>query len=102
MSVYSTEKSSKIEKNSKVSHNEVVMSLKRMPALQENVCNPYAPHHQFLQSLSSKSFGKRKEFGIRLTRALCYLLNLTEDHHIGHPPPPISFGGGGGGGVGGG
>ena len=31
---------------------------KRMPALQENVCNPYASCHQFLQSLSSKSFGK--------------------------------------------
>ena len=65
-----------------------------MPALQENVCNPYAPRHQFLQSLSSKSFGKRKEFGIRLTRALCYLLNLTEDHHIVHPPPPLSVLGG--------
>ena len=70
---------------------------KRMPALQENVCNPYASCHQFLQSLSSKSFGKRKEFGIRLTRALCYLLNLTEDHHIVHPPPPLSVLGGWGG-----
>ena len=63
---------------------------KRMPAFQENVCNPYASCHQFLQSLSSKSFGKRREFGIRLTRALCYLLDLTEDHHSVHPPSPLS------------